>query len=195
MHKLILSLLLSAVATTLVQAEQPACGPEATRYSVKSRHQKPALAPAAGKALIVLVEDRSAFNYAPEPTTRAALDGQWLGAVHGNVWTAFDAEPGAHQFCASWESWSNQNNVSFGGLHAGWDAASTTLPVSLQAGQVAYFLVKNVYDPHTPGSKPTVTLTLLTASDAQTRLRSTAYTVSMVKPARPVLGGIIKKRY
>ena len=46
-------------------------------------------------------EDDSEYAWVPKPTTRAGLDGQWVGATHGNSFFYFSVDPGEHHLCAS----------------------------------------------------------------------------------------------
>jgi hypothetical protein len=43
---------------------------------------KPPSQPESGKALVYFIEDDSTFNSSPKPTTRAGIDGNWVGVTH-----------------------------------------------------------------------------------------------------------------
>jgi hypothetical protein len=86
-----------------VSAAQSACGPRDTRLSVKQDATPYAIAqPAAGKALVYMIEDAGVENAIVEgPTVRIGLDGAWAGANHRNSYFFLSVEPGEHHLCAS----------------------------------------------------------------------------------------------
>jgi hypothetical protein len=114
----------------------PGCGVEDTRFDVKTiKGQHPAAQPDAGKALVYFIEDDSE-NADSRPTTRAGLDGSWVGATHGNSYSCFSVAPGEHHLCASWQKGQFKAVTHF----------------SAEAGNVYYFRVRNYardYVPHT----------------------------------------------
>src|SRR5271156_829480 len=68
----------------------PVCGVAGAKFDVKTdsaRH--PVTQPEAGKALVYFLEDDSEFGSTPKPTTMASLDGQWVGATHGDSYFYF----------------------------------------------------------------------------------------------------------
>ena len=114
----------------------PACGPDNSKFEVKTvKSRRPPIQPEAGKALAVFVEDDSQFSSHPAPTTRAGLDGSWVGATHGNSYFSFSLDPGEHHLCASW-----QTAVVLGQGHKTAAAHFTA-----EAGKVYYFRVKNTW--------------------------------------------------
>jgi hypothetical protein len=114
----------------------PGCGAEDAKFAVKTeKRQHPVTQPDAGKALVYFVEDDSEFGSSPKPTTRAGLDGKWVGATHGNSYFYFTVDPGEHHLCASW-----QTTVVLGQGHKTAAAHFTA-----EAGSVYYFRVKNTW--------------------------------------------------
>lgn len=112
----------------------PGCGAEDSKYDVKTdQAQHPMMQPDAGKALVVFIEDDLDFGSTPKPTTRAGLDGGWVGATHGNSYFYFSVDPGEHHLCASW-----QKAVIVGQGHQAAAAHFTA-----EAGKVYYFRVRN----------------------------------------------------
>lgn len=82
-----------------------ACGPDDVQFDVKTHTNGPPLAnPAAGKALVYLLEEQLGPCLWCTPTTRIALDGVWVGANHGNSFFSFAVEPGDHHLCTDWQN-------------------------------------------------------------------------------------------
>ncbi len=116
-------------------AGAPGCGEPETRFEVKTDKGQHPAQPSAGKALVYFIEDDSDFGSFPKPTTRAGLDGAWVGATHGNSYFYFSVDPGVHHLCASWQS-----TVIVGQGHKAAAAHFTA-----EAGAVYYFEVKNTW--------------------------------------------------
>ncbi len=113
-----------------------ACGAADTRFDVKAnKAQHTAAQPDAGKALVYLVEDDSDFGSKPKPTTRAGLDGAWVGATRGNSYFYFSVDPGEHHLCASWQS----------AVIVGQGRKIAAAHFTAAAGEVYYFEVKNTW--------------------------------------------------
>src|SRR5690349_13144679 len=75
--------LAQTAATT--QATAPGCGPTNLKFSVRTdKSQHPSAQPDKDKALIFFMEDDASFESRPQPTTRLGVDGNWVGANHGN---------------------------------------------------------------------------------------------------------------
>ena len=99
------------LASTAHAGEKPnvpatACGPSDVRFEVKTTKDRPVDAQAEeGKALVYVVEvwDRSAGTLGGI-TTRVGLDGEWIGANHGDSYFYFNVDPGEHHLCANWQS-------------------------------------------------------------------------------------------
>jgi len=88
----------------------PGCGDPSASFSVETDHvSNSPVQPDAGKALVYVIEDDSNFASFPEPTTRAGIDGKWIGATYGNSYLYFPFDPGVHHLCTSL-----QNSVSLG---------------------------------------------------------------------------------
>jgi len=109
------------------------CGPDNAKFEVKTAKQHPLSQPEAGKALVYFIEDDKEFGSNPKPTTRAGVDGAWVGATHGNSYFSFTVDPGEHHLCASW-----QTAVV---IFQGHPTAAAHL--TAEAGGVYFFRVKN----------------------------------------------------
>jgi hypothetical protein len=82
-----------------------ACGPDAVQLDVTTHKIRPPVAaPAAGKALVYLIQDQWDSCLGCTPTTRAGLDGAWVGANHGSSFFSFPVEPGEHHLCTDWQN-------------------------------------------------------------------------------------------
>jgi hypothetical protein len=85
-------------------AVAPGCGAEDERFDVKMhKGQHPTAQLEEGKALVYFMEDDSDYGPLFKPTTRAGLDGVWMGATHGNSYFYFSVAPVEHHLCASWQ--------------------------------------------------------------------------------------------
>jgi hypothetical protein len=106
-----LALLLAAPAFGQDQAADPrtaaGCGPAKAEFDVKTdKNQHSAAQPESGKALVYVIEDVTnphAMTFGTV-TTRVGLDGNWVGANHGQSYISFAAEPGEHRVCVDWQS-------------------------------------------------------------------------------------------
>ena len=117
------------------------CGPDKIQFDVKTdkrQHVDSQAEP--GKALIYVFEqvkldsDELPVNLA---TVRFGLDGQWVGANHGNSYFSFPVDPGDHALCASWQTtW-----VKIAAHASAADLASAA-SLSAEAGKVYYFEAK-----------------------------------------------------
>jgi hypothetical protein len=133
---LVVFLLAWPALTQSAPAGISACGAADARFEVNTAKARRVPAPTdAGKALVYFVEDDSAFGSIPKPTTRAGVDGAWVGATHGNSYFYFSVDPGQHHLCASW-----QTAVVLGQGHKTAAAHFTAA-----AGEVYYFEVKNAW--------------------------------------------------
>jgi hypothetical protein len=111
----------------------PGCGDPDSKFEVRTnKGEHPAQADA-GKALVYFIEDDSEFTSHPKPITRIGIDGQWVGANHGNSFFYIAVDPGVHHLCASWQS-----SVILGQGHKTAAAHFTA-----DAGSIYYFAVKN----------------------------------------------------
>ncbi len=84
------------------------CGPAEMKFSVKSNENQHAVAkPEPGKALVYVIEEERPLgnlNQIGHVTARVGLDGNWVGANHGNSYFSFAVEPGKHSICSDWQS-------------------------------------------------------------------------------------------
>jgi hypothetical protein len=108
-----------------------ACGDAAVTFKVETASGiAPAGAPV-GKALLVFIQKDAGDSLAS--TTMAGMDGQWMGATHGNSWFSFAIDPGVHHLCAL---------THFSGWMGGGSEAAL-LHFTAQTGKVYYFEAKN----------------------------------------------------
>lgn len=86
----------------------PSCPPDEVKFNVK-REKNPHLMgqPDAAKALVYFFDDSPSLGPFPNPklTTRAGVDGKWVGATQGKSYFYFSVDPGEHHLCASWQTW------------------------------------------------------------------------------------------
>ena len=85
------------------------CGPAETQFDVKADKTKHLLAQQQeDKAVVYILEDEKRdpgkFYIGSDVTTRAGLDGKWVGANHGKSYFFFAVDPGEHQVCTDWQS-------------------------------------------------------------------------------------------
>lgn len=126
---------------------QGACGPADVRFDAQTSAGKP-LPPQPGKALVYVDE---VFKKVPgelgNPTIRVGLDGNWVGAVRANSFTAFYVDPGDHHLCTNWQSHFKRlsREASFAGFTA-------------EADKIYYFRTRITYQ--TVGTATTMLLDL-----------------------------------
>lgn len=135
-------ILIFCAASTLAQtaptaqATAPGCGPTNLKFSVRTdKSQHPSTQPNRDKAVIYFLEDDGSFESHPQPTTRLGVDGNWVGANHGNSYFYVSIDPGEHHLCASWQS------LVVLGAHETSAAAHFTA----EPGQSYYFRVRNTW--------------------------------------------------
>lgn len=84
------------------------CGSSKTHFDVKTdKHQHAVTEPESGKALVyVIVEEKRDPHKQQlgDITTRVGLDGNWVGANHGQSYISFAVLPGTHRVCTDWQS-------------------------------------------------------------------------------------------
>jgi len=126
------------------------CGPNGMNFEMKpAKNPQPPPPLSAGQARVYVLQDDDSFQSVTKPTTRVGLDGQWVGATHGDSYVYFPVDPGEHHVCASWQAWGN--------LKAG--DKTLTLTLKTVAGRVYYCRVKDVYRPdHVPPTPKLETL-------------------------------------
>lgn len=111
------------------------CGADNIQFDVKTdKSQHPQGQVPAGKALVYIFEvektEAGAFKIGAV-TIRIGLDGQWVGANHGNTYFYFPVVPGDHNICANWQS--SLGRVS---------KLASAVSLAAEAGKVYYFLTK-----------------------------------------------------
>ena len=144
----------------------PGCGDPNAKFAVSTdAGQHPAL-PDAGKALVYVIEDDSDFSSFPKPTTRAGLDGKWVGATHGNSYLYFSVDPGVHHLCASWQL----------AVILGKGRMTAAAHFTAEAGGVYYFKVKNTFFSTERSALTDVTLSPLDGDEGQ--LLANQYSIS-----------------
>jgi len=132
-----ISLLASSVFAQDKPTVAPGSGLRRTKDKIRSENGKKPAPPQtdAGKALVYFIENDSQFDSFPSPTTRMGVDGEWVGATHGNSYFYSSVDPGVHHLCASW-----QKAVLV--LQGRQTAAAH---FTAEAGNVYYFEVKNTW--------------------------------------------------
>jgi hypothetical protein len=140
-NMLVVSLLIMLAVPVFAQDQATAartaagCGADNVQFDVKtdkSRHPQGQAPP--GKALVYVFEvertDAQALKIGAV-TIRIGLDGQWVGANHGNTYFYFPVDPGDHNLCANWQS-------TFGRF----SKLAAAVSLTAETGQVYYFLTK-----------------------------------------------------
>lgn len=95
----------------------PSCGPANVNYKVNlDRSQHGPVTPQAGKALVYFFHEAGTpgTNLIAYPTTRYGLDGNWVGADHGDSWFAIAVDPGEHHVCTALQTSVFQQRVELG---------------------------------------------------------------------------------
>ena len=79
-----------------------------TQFDVKvDKKQHSVTQSGSDKALVYVVEEYKTnprFHTIGHVTTRAGLDGNWVGATHEGSYISFFVEPGTHRFCSDVQS-------------------------------------------------------------------------------------------
>jgi hypothetical protein len=109
------------------------CGSSKDGWDVSTTKQPPpAPKPESGKALVYIIQ--TMVDAPPiggnKATTRLGMDGNWIGANHGNSYFYFSVDPGEHSLCTDWQSvlYTRSGLVSATDLNA-------------QAGEMYYFRI------------------------------------------------------
>jgi hypothetical protein len=103
-----------AHAATLPQG----CGVNSADFKVKTvRHESLPSSADSGKARIIFVQKLDG-DFSADPTTRFAIDGNWVGADKGDSYFAANIEPGKHKLCAGRQGRTDEDkaNVAAGTL-------------------------------------------------------------------------------
>ncbi len=178
----LLPLTVMAQDNSAATAGSPGCGDDAIKFSVKTDKAQHPSQPQAGKALVYFIEDDSNFNSIPKPTTRAGLDGKWMGATHGNSYLSFSVGPGVHHLCASWQfAGSHPLTGLLLGVGTGQGSKSAALHFTAEAGNTYYFAVKNINFHTESSTKIDLTLTPLDSDEGQLLVNKFAHSTSVQK--------------
>jgi hypothetical protein len=97
----------AAQNTPTVQQAEAACGSFSQGFRVDTSGDHHDLAPAQpGKAQVYVIEDWDPLDSGRvnRPTVRIAHDGHWMGAIQGDSWLSFPADPGPLHLCVNWKS-------------------------------------------------------------------------------------------
>jgi hypothetical protein len=148
------------------------CGDPKVKFDVKAgksggvAHTDPA------KALVYLIEDDFNFPGPPTPTTRVAIDGQWVGANHGNSYFAVPISPGSHDLCTSWQNLKLTRGSRSAGRH-----------FTAKPGGVYFFEVKNSrYPSKTSFAPDTVDVTVDHLDPNEGRILISNFKLSTSRP-------------
>ncbi|MGA9055545.1 MAG: DUF2846 domain-containing protein [Terriglobia bacterium] len=141
---LLIFLMASAVLAQAQTGEKraaPSCGPDRVKFNVKTEKGRPLVGqPDAGRALVYFLEDDSEYRAYPKPTTRLGVDGEWVGATHGNSYFYLSVDPGEHSLCAR-----EQRLVGLGP-----PLADATADFKAEAGVTYYFKAMLIMKNPTP---------------------------------------------
>lgn len=116
------------------------CGPTKTQFDVKvDKKQHSVVQPESGKALVYVIEEYKSdphFHTIGHVTTRAGLDGNWVGATREASYISVLVEPGAHRLCSDVQS-----------MFAAAQKLSGAVQLNAEAGKTYYYRVA-VVDEH-----------------------------------------------
>ena len=167
----LLSIPALAQDTAAAAAGAPGCGDPDAKYQVQTAAGQPPAQAEAGKALVYFIENDSNFSSFPKPTTRIGVDGQWVGATHGNSYLYFSVDPGVHHLCTSWQM----------GVILGKGRQSAAAHFKAEAGGVYYFQVKNTFFNSSYSANLDVTLAPLDSDEGQLLVGKYELSTSRVK--------------
>jgi hypothetical protein len=92
-----------AQSPALIPHAQPACGPMAAQFQIKTDNSPTQEAQVeGGKALVYVAEDQK-YKAVRDVTVRIGI-GAWIGATRGDSYLYFSVEPGEHHLCVDWIS-------------------------------------------------------------------------------------------
>jgi hypothetical protein len=152
-------------------AGTPGCGDDTAKFEVKTDKGQHLAQPETGKALVYFIENDSNFKSFPKPTTRAGVDGKWVGATHGNSYLYFSIDPGVHHLCASWQF----------GVILGQGHKTSVAHFTAEAGGVYYFEVKNTFFRSESSATTDMDLTPLDSDEGQILANKFALSTSQQK--------------
>jgi hypothetical protein len=107
MRMLVVFILLtaSAFAQTIPAIPTAACGAGSVSFKVTlNESQHTLVTPEPGKALVYFIHDAGTNWTVRYPTVKVALDGNWVGANHGNSYFSVSVDPGEHHMCIALQS-------------------------------------------------------------------------------------------
>lgn len=162
---------LPVLAQSTDPAGLPGCGDASSKFKVENFGGRQGVQPDAGKALVYFIEDDSNFGSYPKPTTRAGLDGKWVGATHGSSYLTFSVDPGVHHLCSSWQL----------GVILGKGHQTAAAHFTAEAGGVYYFEVKNTFILAESSAITDVTLKPLDSDEARLLVNKLPLSVSRRK--------------
>lgn len=110
----------------------PACADMAAKFEVKPSKTPHTAGPEAGKALVYFIEEDLNTEFVTH-TSRAGIDGEWMGATYGSSYFYFTVDPGVHHLCATTQIGEETEDVLTAVAH-----------FTAEAGGVYYFEMKNI---------------------------------------------------
>jgi len=143
----------------------PGCGSQEIKFDVQTNKAKHPVQPEPGKALVYFIENDSDFGSSPKPTTRIGIDGQWVGATHGNSWFYISVNPGVRHICANWQS----------SVLLGRKTKTAAAHFTAEAGGVYYFEARNTF--WLDHGSPSLTLNLLDSDQGQLQANTLAFSI------------------
>jgi len=171
-----------AQGSASLPAGSPGCGDDKVNFEVKTSKSATIPRPETGRALVYLIEDDSDFSSSPKPTVRAGLDGQWVGATHGNSYLYFEVDPGEHHFCASWQGRAHSGISLLTGVNSGNGSKAAASSFTAEVGSVYYFVAKNTfYQRENSSNKLDLSLTQLNSDEGQLMVSRSAFSISKKK--------------
>jgi hypothetical protein len=130
-------LLFSVVQVGRIHAQSaPGCSQTKAEFEVKTEKDSHAAKPEPGKALVYFLQDDLHFDSRPRPTTLFGIDGNWVGATHGNSYFFVYVEPGEHHLCSEW-----QMDVI---LNYPQKRTTAALHFTAESGKTYYFRAKDI---------------------------------------------------
>jgi hypothetical protein len=177
---LLLGALLIPAVPALATVLPESCGKDEIKFEVKIAAAPEGQAspdippPEAGKAQIVFIEAVERYGlFLTVPSTRFAVDGQWVGANRGDSHFAIDVMPGEHNVCVNWQSDSSDESKK-----VGMDKFTA------EAGKVYYYQVAIKVRQDSQGWTKERAFDLTALSAEQGRYRARASGVSTSKPKK-----------
>jgi Protein of unknown function (DUF2846) len=155
-------------AATLTRAA--GCGASNVEFDVKTdKSQHPTAQPAPSKAMVYIfnsLRSSTSLNIGTV-TTRVGIDGEWVGANHGDAYFYFEVDPGDHRICVQWQS-------AFERTHK----LAAALSLSAEPGQIYYF--HSIADVRT-NNQPAMKLEPLDPAEAILLSANSAFSTSKPK--------------